>query len=116
MIAMDPLASHTSARVPIATGVADCLRKEVVDCCEGLQMVRVGMDGGQQTHLVSRVAHELEVAGVDPSRRGEETIRNLILPSNHLSISATLSSADVLIRNDFDEFSPILDGTSLYTL
>eukprot|EP01043_Picozoa_sp_COSAG02_P014497 COSAG02_NODE_599_length_19741_cov_177.207311_7_plen_801_part_00 len=93
-----------------------CLRKEVVDCCEGLQVVRVGMDGGQQTHLVSRVRHELEVAGVDPSRRGEETIRDLILPSNHLSISATLSSADVLIRNDFDEFSPILDNTSLYTL
>ena len=76
-------------------------------------MVRVGMDGGQQTHLVSRVRQELEVAGVDPSRRGEETIRDLILPSNHRSISATLSSADVFIRNDFDEFSRETHGCIL---
>jgi hypothetical protein len=95
-----------------------CLRREVVECCEGLHVVRVGMEGGQQTHLISRVRQELAVAGVDPSRRSEETIRDLILPSNHRSISATLSKADtdVLIRNDFDEYSPILDNTSLYTL
>jgi uridine kinase len=92
------------SKIIFLTG-SHCLRKEVVDCCEGLRVVRVGMDGGQQTHLVSRVRQELEVAGVDPSRREDQIVRDLILPANHSAISATLASADVLIRNDFDEFS-----------
>ena len=74
------------------------LRSEIGECWAG-RVVRIGISGGQSTHLIDRVCDDLSRAGVAEGLRGRAAVAEMVLGG---TAALAHQACDVAIANIFD--------------
>ena len=87
------------------------LRSEIGECWAG-RVVRIGISGGQSTHLIDRVCDDLSRAGVAEGLRGRAAVAEMVLGG---TAALAHQDCDVAIANIFDPLV-LEDDTGIWTL